>query len=215
MLTYRHRWSMSALMVASSFVAVGVAGVQPAIASGSSWDQSMGPDTHGRSEGRGLREPPARRSAVGRLWSWDENRGGKVRHQFQNDSDLLATLWTRSRWRRKSSKQLPIRCRRSQRGRLSPLLHLTRSFTKEQAQGGLIGTVESSTATSKQNFDVGFVYPQWAQAEVAFVATRPGVQHVGVLWQAASGPGYPEYVAAFKQSCRGDPWESARGGFSV
>ena len=73
-------------------------------------------------------------------------------------------------------------------------------FTKEQAQGGLIGTVESSTATSKQNFDVGFVYPQWARAEVAFVATRPGVQRVGVLWQAASGPGYPEYVAAFKQA---------------
>ncbi len=70
MRTYGHRWSISALTVASSLVMVGIAGTQPAIASGSSSAPVNGTGTtHGRPEGRGLREPSARRSAVGRLRS--------------------------------------------------------------------------------------------------------------------------------------------------
>ena len=41
MRTYGHRWSISALTVASSLVMVGIAGTQPAIASGSSLGQLM------------------------------------------------------------------------------------------------------------------------------------------------------------------------------
>jgi ABC-type sugar transport system substrate-binding protein len=71
-------------------------------------------------------------------------------------------------------------------------------FAKARANGSVVATLLSPSATGDQNFEVGLDTALEVRLEIQAIARRAGAQHVGVILQYAAGPGSADAIAAVR-----------------